>query len=242
MLPAAPPETPVVDEALTSLCRLLGIGPQICALIPDRAELLSYLLKDVPGAAGARLRAQWYPSLFGGWGEGVQMREGVTFVHPERITLGDQVRIEERVHLDATRGTGMSFATGARLCFGSYFNTQTGKGYIRVGEGSYVGAYSQVWGHAGVEIGAHVLAAPGLLIVPYQHTFADPAVPIYRQGGTQERVVIEDDVYLGMGVRVLLGVTIGRGSVVGAGAVVARDVAPYSVAVGVPARIVRSRR
>jgi acetyltransferase-like isoleucine patch superfamily enzyme len=45
-----------------------------------------------------------------------------------------------------------------------------------------------------------------------------------------------------MGVRVLLGVTIGRGAVVGAGAVVTRDVAPYTVAAGVPARPLRSRR
>jgi acetyltransferase-like isoleucine patch superfamily enzyme len=213
----------------------------MCQLIPNRADLLSYLLKDLPGDVGARLRAEWYPSLFGGWGEGIEMRPGVTFIHPERIALGSRVRIEERVHLDATRGGGMVFADGVRLCFGSYLITHTDVGYIRIGEGSYIGAYSQVWGHAGVEIGSHVLAAPGLLIVPYQHTFTDVNTPIYLQGGSQQRVVIEDDVYLGMGMRVLSGVTIGRGSVVGAGAVVTRDVPPLSIAVGVPARVIRTR-
>lgn len=230
-----------MNDDIAELCSRLGIGSQICELIVDRADLLSHLLKDLPGDVGLRLRAEWYPSLFSSWGEGIEVRPGVTFIHPERIALGSHMRIEERVHLDATRGQGMVFGYGVHLCFGSYLVTHTEDGYIHIGEGSYIGAYSQVWGHAGVEIGSHVLAAPGLLIVPYQHTFADINTPIYLQGGSQERVVIEDDVYLGMGVRVLSGVTIGRGSVVGAGAVVTRDIPPLSVAVGVPARVVRTR-
>lgn len=226
---------------LGDLYALLGVGAALGDLIPDRAELLPYLLKDVPGAAGADLRNRWYPPLFAAWGDDIQMRQGVTFVHPERIALGSQLRVEERVHLDATRGHGMTLADRVRLCFGAYLVTHTTAGSIRIGAGSYIGAYSQVWGHAGVEIGAHVLAAPGLLIVPYQHEFGDVTVPIARQGGQQARVVIEDDVYLGMGVRILLGVTIGRGSVIGAGTVVTRDIPPASVAVGVPARVIRSR-
>jgi acetyltransferase-like isoleucine patch superfamily enzyme len=53
--------------------------------------------------------------------------------------------------------------------------------------------------------------------------------------------VIEDDCWLGDGVKVLDGVTIGRGSVIGAGAVVTKDIPPFSVAVGVPARVIKSR-
>jgi acetyltransferase-like isoleucine patch superfamily enzyme len=53
--------------------------------------------------------------------------------------------------------------------------------------------------------------------------------------------VIEDDCWLGDGVKVLDGVTIGRGSVIGAGAVVTKDIPPFSVAVGVPARVIKTR-
>ena len=53
--------------------------------------------------------------------------------------------------------------------------------------------------------------------------------------------MIEDDVWLGMGVKVMDGVRIGRGAVVGANAVVTKDIPPYSVAVGVPARVIRKR-
>ena len=58
-------------------------------------------------------------------------------------------------------------------------------------------------GHAGVEIGDHVLIAPQAMIVPYQHIFASREALIAQQGGVQRRVVIEDDVYLGMSVRTL---------------------------------------
>lgn len=60
----------------------------------------------------------------------------------------------------------------------------------------------------------------------------------WRRGN---RVVIGHDVWLGHGVTVLPGVTIGNGAVVGAGAVVSRDVAPYTVVGGVPARLIRER-
>lgn len=54
-------------------------------------------------------------------------------------------------------------------------------------------------------------------------------------------IIIEDDVWLGHSVTVCAGVTIGRGSVIGAGAVVTRDVPPYSIAVGAPAKVIKSR-
>ena len=58
---------------------------------------------------------------------------------------------------------------------------------------------------------------------------------------TEEQAIIEDDVWLGYGSIVLTGVTIGRGSIVAAGSVVARDIPPYSIAVGVPAKVIGQR-
>jgi acetyltransferase-like isoleucine patch superfamily enzyme len=54
-------------------------------------------------------------------------------------------------------------------------------------------------------------------------------------------IVIEDDVWIGAGARILDGVTIARGSVIGAGSVVTKSTQPYSIVVGVPAKIVSSR-
>ena len=54
-------------------------------------------------------------------------------------------------------------------------------------------------------------------------------------------VVIEDDVWCGANVTILKGVTIGRGSVIAAGSVVTRSIPPYSIAGGVPARVIKKR-
>lgn len=59
--------------------------------------------------------------------------------------------------------------------------------------------------------------------------------------GDKERIEIEDDVWIGHGSIILSGVTIGRGAIVGAGSVVVKDVQPYSIVAGVPAKLVRMR-
>jgi acetyltransferase-like isoleucine patch superfamily enzyme len=71
--------------------------------------------------------------------------------------------------------------------------------------------------------------------------FTDPNKKIREQGFNFKGIRIEDDCWLGSGVKVLDRVTIGRGSIIGAGAVVTKDIPPYSIAVGVPAKVIDSR-
>ena len=93
-----------------------------------------------------------------------------------------------------------------------------------------------------IVIGSNVLIGSGAVITDGD---AHPIDPIERRnGGGSERkpVVIGDDVFIGARAIILKGVTIGVGAVVGAGAVVAKDIPPYSVAVGNPARVVGDSR
>ena len=71
--------------------------------------------------------------------------------------------------------------------------------------------------------------------------FARTDVSIKRQGVTRGTIVIEDDCWLGANCSVLADVRISRGSIVATGAVVTRDVPPYSVVGGVPARVIKFR-
>lgn len=95
-----------------------------------------------------------------------------------------------------------------------------------------------------VRIGARVLIASRVYVADHTHGGTDAedlmiapnARPIISKGP----VIIEDDVWLGEGVSVMPGVRIGRSSVIGANAVVTRDIPPFSVAVGVPARIIKT--
>lgn len=114
-------------------------------------------------------------------------------------------------------------------------------GYITIGDNCTVNSFSHISGNGGVEIGNNVLIATQCVIISANHNFDNCSVPISDQGETKAKIVIEDDCWLGAGVKVLAGVTIHKGSVIGAGTVVTHDVPEYSVVIGVPGKIVRSR-
>lgn len=114
-------------------------------------------------------------------------------------------------------------------------------GSITLAENVYIGPYCVLYGHGGLTIGRDSMVAAHTVIIPSNHEFRDPDRPILRQGETSRGIVIGRDVWIGCGVRILDGVTIGDGCVIGAGAVVTRSLEPYSVALGVPARVVGSR-
>jgi acetyltransferase-like isoleucine patch superfamily enzyme len=114
-------------------------------------------------------------------------------------------------------------------------------GSIEIKEYAYIGPYCVLYGHGGLVIGRNAMIAAHTVIVPASHTFARIDVPMSEQPTTAEGIEIADDVWIGSGVRVLDGVRIGRGAVIGAGSVVTRDIEPYGVASGVPARVVWNR-
>lgn len=78
-------------------------------------------------------------------------------------------------------------------------------------------------------------------ILTSNYGYDKPDIPMLRQPLKCKPVVIGDDVWIGANVVILPGVVIGQGAIVGAGAVVTKDIAPYSIAVGNPARVIRER-
>lgn len=114
-------------------------------------------------------------------------------------------------------------------------------GHVTIGPRVYLGPYVVVYGHGGVDIGADSLIAMHCRIVSSSHAIPPRDRAIQGEPDVLQPTRIGRDVWLGGGVSVLGGVTIGDGCVVGAGAVVTRDLPPYSIAVGVPARVVGER-
>ncbi|MGW0710289.1 DapH/DapD/GlmU-related protein [Streptomyces sp. NPDC002643] len=112
-------------------------------------------------------------------------------------------------------------------------------GEVRAGRDCSVNPYATVRGRVtlgnGVRIGAHAS------LLGFNHGFA-PDEPVHRQPLTSKGIVVGDDVWIGSNVVVLDGVTIGDHCVVGAGAVVTKDLAPWTIAAGNPARPLRDRR
>jgi len=121
-------------------------------------------------------------------------------------------------------------------------------GNVRIGSDSSVQNYTLIVGYGTIEdpagavrIGNGVRIASHCRIIGGNHRFDDPDRPIREQGIEPKPITIEDDVWIGSGVSIVAGVTVGHGCVIGAGSVVTRDIPPMSVAVGVPARVIRKR-
>lgn len=96
-------------------------------------------------------------------------------------------------------------------------------------------------GGKGIKIGDWVQFAHSVSVISQNHSFDRRDIEIKKQGFSGSRVDIGDDVWLGAKVTVLPGVKIGKGAVIGANSVVTDDIPPYSVAVGVPARVIKKR-
>ena len=85
------------------------------------------------------------------------------------------------------------------------------------------------------------MISPYVMLTATVHNFDDIHKPMQLQGLASRRVSIEDDVWIGGHSIVLPGVTVGRGSIVAAGAVITKDVPPFTIVGGNPARIIKRR-
>ncbi len=110
---------------------------------------------------------------------------------------------------------------------------------IRIGSGCYLNIGVMVSSLALVEIGEHCMFANGCFISDAEHRFDDPDRPVPWQGfSSRGPTRIGDNVWCGAHVVITDGVTIGRRSVIGANSVVTRDIPPFSIAAGAPARVI----
>lgn len=157
-----------------------------------------------------------------------------------KIRLGANVVVERGATLWVdTNNSFIAIRDDSYLSSHCILNTFDG--WISMGSNCTVNSYAILYGHGGLEIGNDVRIAPQVMIMPMNHIYKDPHTPIRTQGIRSRGIKIEDDVWLGAGSVVLDGVTVGKGSVIGAGAIVAKNIPPYSVAVGIPARVIKKR-
>jgi acetyltransferase-like isoleucine patch superfamily enzyme len=113
---------------------------------------------------------------------------------------------------------------------------------VSVGNDCFIGAGARFYAwNEQITIGDHVLIAAEVLMMTRNHAYEDVETTISEQGYRNAPVVVDDDVWIGFRAIILAGVTIGKGSIVAAGAVVTRDVEPYTIVGGVPARPIRKR-
>lgn len=123
------------------------------------------------------------------------------------------------------------------------------QGNVKFGDHCSVQPYTIIVGNGSIDsptgqinIGSYVRIASHGMIIAANHNFSDPEKPIHGQGLINAPITIEDDVWIGGRVNITAGVTIGKGSVIGAGSVVTHDIPAMSIAVGIPAKAIKSRK
>lgn len=152
-----------------------------------------------------------------------QIGPGASIYGGEQIFFGAGVRIGRDVRLQ-----------NVELFAGAKYHPE-----IRIGAGTSFEDRVHVAAIGRVHIGADVLVASNVLITDHVHAYADPNVAVGAQPLVGGDLTIGDGSHIGEGVCILGSVRIGEHVVVGANAVVAADLPAFSVAVGVPARIVK---
>ena len=158
-----------------------------------------------------------------------------------KIILEDGVSIVHHVLIHAHKDGG-HIRIGARTLLKQYVQVMSYPGgHIEVGSDSSVNPFCVLYGHGGLYIGRQVRIATHTVIIPANHRFKNSQMPISEQGLERKGIRIEDNVWIGANCTICDGVTIGSGAVIGAGSVVTRDIPAMTVAVGSPARPMKSR-
>lgn len=120
-------------------------------------------------------------------------------------------------------------------------------GNIAIGNHTYVGARAVLWGVGPldpmIEFGEWCMVGPEAVIMSRSHEYSDPHTPVWLQGPKKPKrcVKIGNRVWIGMRAIIMPEVHIGDGVIIGAGSVVTKDIPPYTIAAGVPAKVIGKR-
>ena len=190
-------------------------GPSLRARLFAALEVLWIaLLGWIPTPLGLALRLVCWRPLFASCGA-VRFGTGLTLAGCRNMRLGGGVRL-------------------GRGCF-----VTASDGHLELAENVAVSPCVHLGADGGrIEIGAHTAIGPGTVIRAANHRFERQDMPIMRQGHQAGEIIIESDVWIGANCVITPDVRIGQGAVVGAGAVVTRNVAPFAIVGGVPARVI----
>ena len=179
-----------------------------------------------------------------GW---VMVGKGASIRYARHLSVGRDFIVEDYAEVNCMTYRGI--VAGDRVTIGKHaiirptniYGSAIGEG-LKIGNNSSIGPYSYIGCSGYIEIGDNVMMSPRVSIYAENHLFDRPDLTIKEQGVKREFVKIEDDCWIAANTVILAGVTIGRGSIIAAGSVVTKDIPPYSIVGGVPAKVIKSRK
>lgn len=190
------------------------------ALASELGAFAEALASSLPGRTGNYIRILWLRSRGMSLGPRAILERGLLVFGAHNVSSGESFGCMHHCFIAADGGGKIVIGNRVRFNERVHLNASIG---------------------GRIEIGDNVLVGPGVVLRASNHRFSRIDIPIAEQGHDAGKIIIGDDVWMGANVTVLAGVAIGEGAVVAAGAVVTKDVAPYAVVGGVPARVIGSR-
>ena len=182
---------------------------------------MEYLIGNIPGRIGYLIRSLYF-----------NLRVNKFF---HNNVLETVLRIEYPKNLEL--GSCSYFGFNCKI-YSSEFSR------VKIGSGCEFNSNVMInaRGRGSIVIGNNVLIGPNVVLRSSDHSFVSFSETISKQGMEDGHIVVEDDVWIGSNCVILKNITIGKGSIVAAGAVVTKDIEPYSIVGGVPAKIIKTRK
>ncbi len=178
------------------------------------------ITSSIPTEIGIRLRAVAYRPLFKKCGRNLRVDSGVTILGFENISLGDNISIMKNSYIYAHDGGELTIGDNFTLNSNSQLGASFGK----------------------IIIGSDCAIAPNCILRASNHRFDNPDIPFRKQGHTYGEIILEDDIWIASNCVITPDTVIGRSSIIGAGSVITKDIEPYSIVGGVPAKLIRKRK
>lgn len=157
------------------------------------------------------------------------------FLNPFKHTRGKNSKICRFSRIDVMPFN--NFVLGDNSTIEDFCTINNGVGDVLIGKRSRIGMSNVLIGP--VTIGNDVILAQNIVLSGLNHGYEDITKPIHKQPVTKKRITLEDEAWIGANVVIVAGVTIGRHAVVAAGSVVTKDVPPFTVVAGNPAKILK---
>ncbi len=189
-------------------------------------------------------RLSWMPWLYyslkpahRAWAQAWQAEIQAELTALETITIGENCFIAPEARLFAEPNRDIVIGNNCTVAAEAFLH-----GPIRIGDGVSINHRVSIdGGRHGVVIGPHCRIAAGVVIYAFNHGLALDR-PISKQPVTSRGIVIGEDVWIGANAGITDGVRIGDHAVIGMGSVVTRDVPPWAIVAGAPARQIGDRR
>ncbi|MFC1460952.1 DapH/DapD/GlmU-related protein [Verrucomicrobiota bacterium] len=208
-----------------------------------KAEFVMALMGSIPGALGLFLRRKCYRPLLSSAGRQIFIGKNVTFRHPKKIRLGNNVIIDDNCVIDAKGENNAGIVIEDNVFIGRNTIIYCKNGNIHLKRAVNISSNCTVFASNKLTVEEDtVIGAYTYLLSGGEYDYSDTETKFTDQSGmkTKGELVIGRNCWIGARVTILDGACVGEHCVIGAGAVVAQPIPQDSLAVGVPARVIKS--